>query len=175
MLDRALKFADARPEDAPKLAALGRDTFVETFGALYDPADLKQFLEETHDVSVWDRELEEPGMEVRFASSSGKFVAYCKIGEMKLPFEYGDAPVLELRQLYVRESSQGVGVGRILLNWAIDRARERGAEDFYLGVWESNDRAISVYESRGFEKVGGYKFRVGNTLDDEVIMRLSLR
>ena len=49
-----------------------------------------------------------------------------------------------------------------------------GAKNLFLGVWESNERAIALYESRGFEKVGGYKFKVGDTLDDEFIMRLRL-
>jgi ribosomal protein S18 acetylase RimI-like enzyme len=65
-------------------------------------------------------------------------------------------------------------VGRILLAWAIERSRQRGAKNLFIGVWESNERAIALYENRGFEKVGGYKFKVGDTLDDEFIMRLRL-
>ncbi len=67
-----------------------------------------------------------------------------------------------------------MGVGRILLTWAIERARRRGAKDLYLGVWQENKRAIALYLSRGFEKIGTYKFKVGHTLDDEFIMRLPL-
>ena len=55
-----------------------------------------------------------------------------------------------------------------------ERARQRGAKNLFLGVWESNERAIALYEGTGFEKVGGYKFKVGDTLDDEFIMRLRL-
>jgi ribosomal protein S18 acetylase RimI-like enzyme len=101
-------------------------------------------------------------------------VAYCKIGPVKLPIEVGPEPSLELHRVYVYQARQGVGVGRILLAWAIERARKRGAKNLFLGVWESNDRAIKMYESRGFEKVGAYKFKVGDTLDDEIIMRLKL-
>ena len=64
--------------------------------------------------------------------------------------------------------------GRILLAWAIERARQRGARNLFLGVWQSNERAIALYESRGFEKVGTYTFKVGDTMDDEFIMRLRL-
>jgi len=54
------------------------------------------------------------------------------------------------------------------------RARKRGARNLFLGVWQGNERAIKLYDTRGFQKVGTYKFRVGDTLDDEFIMRLRL-
>ncbi len=111
---------------------------------------------------------------MRVAFCGKRMVAYCKIGPCKLPIETGPGPALELHRVYVYQARQGVGVGRILLTWAIERARRRGAADLFLGVWQSNDRAIAVYESRGFENVGAYKFRVGDTLDDEHIMRLKL-
>jgi diamine N-acetyltransferase len=113
-------------------------------------------------------------VEVRIAFAGKRMAAYCKIGPCKLPFDVGPGPALELHRVYVFKARQGVGVGRILLVWAIERARQRGAKNLFLGVWQGNERAISLYESRGFEKVGTYQFKVGETLDDEFIMRLPL-
>jgi len=173
-VDRDLTFRDAELKDAAGLAEIGRETFVETFGDLYPPGDLRQFLDETYSVSKMEADLKDPDVEVRIAYSGRKMVAYCKIGPCKLPFDIGPDPALELHRVYVYQAGQGVGVGRILLAWAIERSRQRGAKNLFLGVWESNERAIALYESRGFEKVGGYKFKVGDTLDDEFIMRLRL-
>jgi diamine N-acetyltransferase len=174
LVDRALTFRDARENDAPDLSEIGRDTFIETFGHLYSASDLNRYLDETYAIDAMRADLRDPKVEVRIAFSGRRMVAYCKIGPCKLPFETGSEPALELHRVYVYQARQGVGVGRILLTWAIERARQRGAKQLLLGVWESNDRAIAVYESRGFEKVGAYKFRVGDTLDDEIIMRLKL-
>lgn len=174
MVDRALTFRDARENDAAELSDIGRDTFAETFGHLYPPNDLKQYLDETYALDAMRADLRDPQVEVRVAFSGRRMVAYCKIGPCKLPFDTGPEPALELHRVYVYQARQGVGVGRILLAWAIERARQRGAKQLLLGVWESNTRAIAVYESRGFEKVGTYKFRVGETQDDEIIMRLKL-
>ena len=41
----------------------------------------------------------------------------------------------------------------------------------WLGVWSGNDKAQAFYAKRGFAKVGEYRFRVGETLDHEFIMR----
>lgn len=173
-MDRDLTFRDAQLKDAAGLAEIGRETFAETFGDLYPPGDLRQFLDETYSVSKMEVDLNDPEVEVRIAMAGKKMAAYCKIGPCKLPIDIGPEPALELHRVYVYQARQGVGAGRILLAWAIERARQRGAKNLFLGVWESNERAIALYESRGFEKVGGYKFKVGDTLDDEFIMRLRL-
>jgi len=173
-VDRDLTFRDAELKDAAGLAEIGRETFVEMFGNLYPPGDLRQYLDDTYSVSRMESDLKDPDVEVRIAYSGRKMVAYCKIGPCKLPFDVGPEPALELHRVYVYQAGQGVGVGRILLAWAIERSRQRGAKNLFLGVWESNERAIALYENRGFEKVGGYKFKVGDTLDDEFIMRLRL-
>ena len=174
MLNRAVTFRDACPDDAARLSAIGRDTFVETFGHLYPPADLKGFLDSTFGEEKQLKEILDDQVDIRIASSGAKLIGYCKIGPTKLPIDHDPDNSLELHRLYVRGSTQGVGVGRILLTWAVEQARSRGVKDLYLGVWESNHRAISVYATRGFEPVGDYKFKVGSVEDDEVIMQLSL-
>lgn len=174
LLDRTLTFRDARENDAADLAEIGRDTFMETFGQLYPPTDLKRFLDDTYTLDTMRADLRDPQVEVRIAFAGRRLVAYCKIGPVKLPVDTAGRSALELHRVYVYQARQGVGVGRILLAWAMERARQRRAQDLYLGVWESNTRAIALYESRGFEQVGAYKFRVGDTLDDEIIMRLKL-
>ena len=170
MLDRAVTFRDAVPDDAARLSAIGRDTFTETFGSLYKPSDLKSFLDQSFSEEKQLAEILDDTVDIRLASAGGKLLGFCKIGPVKLPFEHDPDTSLELHRLYIRGSTQGVGVGRILLTWAIEQARSRGATKLYLGVWESNHKAIAVYASRGFEAVGDYKFKVGTAIDDEIIM-----
>lgn len=174
MVDRDMTFRDARASDAADLARIGRETFAETFGHLYPPADLKSYLDETYSLEAMNEDLANPDVEVRVAFTGKRITAYCKIGPTKLPIDTGSEPSLELHRVYVYEARQGIGVGRILLTWAIERARQRGAKNLFLGVWEGNERAISVYETRGFQKVGSYIFHVGESRDNEHIMRLRL-
>ena len=115
MLNRAVTFRDACPDDAARLSAIGRDTFVETFGALYPPSDLRLFLDQNYSEEKQLKEILHEDVDIRLASSGAKLLGYCKIGPVKLPIEHDPETSLELHRLYVRELTQGVGVGRILL------------------------------------------------------------
>ncbi|MDH5256016.1 MAG: hypothetical protein OEW72_08895, partial [Gammaproteobacteria bacterium] len=53
-------FRRATPGDAVALAGLARETFVETFGHLYRPADLAAFLEKSQSVAAYAPLLEDP-------------------------------------------------------------------------------------------------------------------
>ncbi len=74
---------------------------------------------------------------------------------------------LELRQLYVLRPWQGGGVAPTLMEWAIERARERGAPELYLSVFDHNHRAKRFYARYGFEDVGRCAFQVGEQTDED--------
>jgi ribosomal protein S18 acetylase RimI-like enzyme len=170
MTDIAYRTASA--EDAPRLAALGRRTFTETFGHLYRAEDLAAFLL-NHSEERWAEELSDPKMAVRVAESEGELVGYAKLGPPSLPFE-PTAASIELRQFYVLKPWHGTGVARELMRWVLAEAGSRGAQDLYLSVFTDNHRARRFYEGYGFEFVSTYAFMVGNHADEDHIMRLSL-
>ena len=171
MKNRALTFRDAAPNDAAPLSAAGRDTYIENFAAIYPASDLRTFLDANFSPDKQLAEIENPDVDIRLALAGTRILGFCMIGPVKLPVEHDPATSLELHRLYVRESTQGVGIGRILLTWAVEQARQRGAKQLFLGVWEANHKAIAVYANRGFEAVGDYKIKVGDSVDDELIMR----
>jgi ribosomal protein S18 acetylase RimI-like enzyme len=55
-----------------------------------------------------------------------------------------------LEELYVVPEQRRKGIGRSLLNTAIDTAREAGANHFELTTGETDTEARGLYESRGF-------------------------
>jgi GNAT superfamily N-acetyltransferase len=168
----SVTYRNATVRDAEALSELGTATFVATFGHLYQPNDLEIFLQ-NHDPELWTKELTDPAFAVRVAELDGKLVGYAKLGPPHLPFEpRGEAA--ELRQLYVVEEMKGQGIAQALIEWIIDRARERRAEHQYLSVFTENHRARRFYEKYGFEPEGTYAFMVGTHADEDIVMRLAL-
>jgi len=60
-----------------------------------------------------------------------------------------------LAELYVVPDRRGQGLGRALMEAAIELARERGADYMDLGTGEDDVAARALYESLGFDNRGG--------------------
>ena len=165
-------YRNATAADAELMSRLGPATFSETFGHLYSPENLAAFLL-NHKVENWMKELTDPRFTVRIAEQDGEAVGFAKVGPPGLPFEV-TAPTAELRQLYVLKPWQGTGVAQALMDWVVEEARRRGAEQVFLSVFIDNIRAQRFYARYGFEAVGTYAFMVGSHADEDIIMRAFL-
>ena len=162
-------YRDARDDDAAALRELFAQSFVETFGHLYPPADLQEFLDGNSELK-WQSSLADPEVAIRVAEMDGELAGFVELAPRKLPYESG-APALELRRLYLRRTAHGSGIADQLMNWALDEAAARGAKELVLSVYVDNHRARRFYERHGFKAVGKYDFMVGSHRDEDLILR----
>jgi GNAT superfamily N-acetyltransferase len=167
-----IDYRDAEAGDAATLAALFARSFTDTFGSLYDPADLTAFLA-GHTARHWAAQLADPAYAIRIGEADGTAAALIKLGPPSLPVER-TRPSIELRQLYVLSEHKGTGAAQAAMDWAIEAARTRGAQDLFLSVYVDNHRARRFYERYGFERVGSYHFMVGAHADEDDLMKLAL-
>jgi ribosomal protein S18 acetylase RimI-like enzyme len=155
-----------------RLQALMRETFTETFGHLYPPSDLANYLDGAYASDRLRSELADTWNFWRLVlDGSGAPIAYLECVPAHLPHpevrpeEHG-----EIERIYVLRSQQGKGLGRKLMTIAVDHLVERyGNTPQWLGVWSQNLRAQALYRSYGFDKVGEYQFAVGDTFDRDFI------
>jgi GNAT superfamily N-acetyltransferase len=162
---------DASVEDAATLDRIFDTVFRGTFGHLYRAEDLESFLSSFR-IGEWEAQLGDPAFALRIAEADGEPAGYAKLGPMKLPIDT-DRPAMLLDQFYVLQAHHGAGIARTLMDWVLEEARRRGAEELYLTVFIDNHRARRFYERYGFEPVGSYAFMVGSHADEDVIMRIS--
>lgn len=86
----------------------------------------------------------------------GFFVA--KIGEEIVGFiachseweDYREGPVCEIHEFAVKEQFQGKGIGKALLERAIEYAKSKNHRKITLWVGEKNEKAINLYKKVGF-------------------------
>lgn len=162
-------YRDATPADAEPLRQLFADTFVATFGHLYRPSDLDQFLADNSSAK-WQANLTDPDVAIHVAEVDGELAGFVELAPKKLPYETS-ARALELRRLYLRPTAHGQGIADVLMRWALAEASTRGAEELILSVYVDNHRARRFYERYGFETVGRYDFMVGTHADEDLILR----
>jgi ribosomal protein S18 acetylase RimI-like enzyme len=80
-----------------------------------------------------------------------------------------------VRSMYVAPECRGLGIGRRLLDAAIQRARDwAGVEQVILEVTADNEAAVRLYRAAGFEAVGRMPraLRLGGEYFDELVMIL---
>ena len=161
--------------DAPALAALGRQTFVDTFVAgfaiPYPADDLTAFLDASFSPEAIRTKLKEPGAAWWVAERDGALLAFANTGPNTLPHPDARASHAELRRLYVAKAAQGLGLGTKLLAVSLDWMEAHTDGPLWIGVWSGNRKAQKLYEAYGFEKAGEYQYPVGRWLDDEFILR----
>jgi diamine N-acetyltransferase len=167
----------ARRMDAAPLSRFARDSFVATFGHIYPLNDLETFIGATYSEEIQGYEITEATRRTWIAEAGASgIVGYIHIGPMSLPLRLPEGRRAgEIKRLYVSEVVKGRGVAHDLMRTALTWMKGDGVEDAYLGVWAENARARAFYAGYGFEIAGSYQFAVGNTLDDERILKLSLR
>ncbi len=175
----AIVFNVPGPDQAEALAALGRVTFISTFGHLYSAENLARFFTEAYVVETIARELADPSLRWLVAHDSdapGQPIGFCKLSVgTTLPGDFAGRSVMECKQLYLLDAYHGRGIADDLMQWAFAQAQLIGAHDLVLCVYSGNVRAQRFYQRHGFAKYMDYHFMVGDHRDEEYLMRCKLR
>jgi ribosomal-protein-alanine N-acetyltransferase len=109
--------------------------------------------------------VDNPGVFFRVATDGAGGLV---VGYVVAWFAGGDG---EVANVAVAPAARGRGIGGLLLDAAIAAAAENGAEALYLDVRESNARARSLYDSRGFVEVGRRRRYYRRPWEDAIILR----
>ncbi len=78
----------------------------------------------------------------------------------------------ELQKLYLDDSVKGRGLGRGLVAFIMDKAREKGYKHIYLETHTNLDIAIKLYRKMGFKEIPRPDFVVHSTMDTFMIADL---
>jgi ribosomal protein S18 acetylase RimI-like enzyme len=127
----------ATPGDAPQVARLLHD-FQEEYD---EPSPGAETLEERYEELIRNKE-----MIVLLVGDGPNGFAQLRFR----PWVYSAGLHSYLEELYVVPALRGNGLGRALLEAAMDIARGEGAEQMELGTSEDDVAARKLYESAGF-------------------------
>lgn len=147
-----------RVQDVTAVADLEAQSFTNPWSA----ESFRALLEGGY-AEVWVAEAEpsapSPGRDVRLAGYAVAWFA-------------GDSG--ELANLAVRPDLRGTGVGSVLLDHVLDRARSRGIREMFLEVRASNEAALRLYRSRGFRRLAIRSGYYPNPREDALVLGLNL-
>ena len=161
---------EATIDDCEAVAKLATQTFVDTFGHLYTDANRERHISEKFSPAYFVKSLES-GDTLLMLHDADTLVGYAKIGHLELPVQ---PPIpkgaQEIHRVYIDKVYHGRGLGKAMMRYILSLPRIAAASRVYLGVWEENLKAQSLYTQFGFEPVGRYLYQVGDQFDREIIM-----
>lgn len=157
------------PSEADLLADISRTTFAETFAPVNTLEDMAIFMEQQFTTEQLKAEMGKPDYLHLLASYNGAPAGYLFLKKHSHPLLQKSA-ALEISRIYCLQTFQGKGVGKALMEYALDYAKENELPTVWLGVWKENAKALAFYTSFGFRIFGETDFILGNDLQKDWLM-----
>jgi len=159
-------------EDAKMLSELGARTFYDTFAKDNTPENIETYVKRSFSPDIQFHELSVSENIFLIAELEELPIGYAQLILNSKEEAIPAIRPLEIRRIYATRELQGKGVGKELMQVAINEARQRGCDCIWLGVWEKNQRAIEFYKKWGFREVGTHIFSVGDEPQNDLVMAL---
>ena len=166
----------AVPQDAKLLTDLAYTTFWDAFAhhPKNAPDDLNHYMRQAFNQEQITAELGDEKNIFLIAEIEGETAGYSKIIIDNIePGINAEKPV-ELSRLYAHQKRIGQGVGQMLMDACVERAKAENCDVMWLGVWEYNPRAQRFYEKNGFSVVGSHVFLLGKDEQTDLLMQKEL-
>lgn len=158
--------------DAPTIAALSIQVFLDTYAADGVRPDLAREALREYAVEAFDARLREPQRRFLLAERGTALLGFAEVSLVDQPAPDGGVSGAELIRLYVQPAAQGLGLGRRLARAAEALAASAGLAALWLTAWDGNRRALAFYAREGYADVGvtSYSFE-GNCYGNRVLAR----
>jgi len=162
-------------EDLRELQKISVETFTETFKDQNSPEHLNAYLERAYNLDQLEQELANRSSQFFFVYLTQEVCGYLKVNTDEAQSEAMGADSLEVERIYVKKKFQKHGLGKQLLNKALEIARVQKKKKIWLGVWEENENAIAFYQKKGFVQTGAHSFYMGDDEQVDLIMSKTLQ
>lgn len=154
------------PEQVRVVADLGAVIWREHYTPIIGKDQVEYMLEHFQSEAAIQNQLDE-GMSYHLIYEQGEAAAY-------FAFEQRE-DVLFLSKIYVEGSRRGKGLGRLAMNFCLERAKALNCAHLDLTVNRHNAGSIAAYEKFGFVNMGEKIADIGQGyVMDDFWMRISL-
>jgi diamine N-acetyltransferase len=148
--------------DAPTISFLGRKTFTETFGHLFDYDELNNYLDDTFNISKLEHSLSKNQNIFGILHNSDKPIGYYKV---KIGSHYDNSvneDFAQLQKIYVLRDYLDLKLGNIMLDHIMHLKEIVDCKTIWLVVLSTNSRAVHFYLKQGFKKIDNYYHTIGS-------------
>ncbi|RIV23585.1 GNAT family N-acetyltransferase [Fibrisoma montanum] len=152
-VDTTLVFDLLSVADAPLLADVARRAYTDHYLHLWHDGGA-WYMERCFTPAVLQRELDNSNARFYLVRQQGQAVGFFKLN-LDQPLK-GQETVnaMELERIYLSKDVTGQGIGKAVLTFVVDYARQLGKELIWLKAMDTSHDAIAFYERMGFVVCG---------------------
>lgn len=161
-------------EDLQTLQQISVETFNDTFKHQNSPENMKTYLEKAFNFEQLEKELSNAFSEFYFIFLNEELAGYLKVNINDSQSEKTGDEALEIERIYIRNKFQRKGLGKYLIDKAMEVAMIQNKKMIWLGVWEKNEKAVDFYKKIGFVQTGAHSFHMGDEEQIDFIMTKTL-
>ena len=162
-------------KDIETLREIAKETFFETFCHMNTKENMDDYLKTSFSYENIKSEIENQDSIFFIVRYKSQVAGYMKVNLEKAQTEADHQNSLEVQRIYILKKYQRMGLGKLLIDKAIEIAKEKNLDYIWLGVWEIHTDAIKFYEKQGFKKFGSHTFVMGDEIQKDDLMKMILK
>ena len=147
--DTTLRFDLLSPADATLLADIARRAYADHYLHLWHDAGA-WYMERCFSPAVLQRELADPNARFYLVRQDRQAVGFFKLNVDQPLKGQETLNALELERIYLIDDVTGQGIGKAVLTFVVDYARQLNKEIIWLKAMDTSHDAIAFYEKMGF-------------------------
>lgn len=168
-----IQIKKANLEDLISIQTIGKQSFIETFTNNNTPENIEKYLQESFNTAQITLEINNPESLFYLAFWENEPIGFLKVNLGGAQTESLYKNTLEIQRIYVLKAFHGKKIGQLLLDKAIEIAKQHLVDYIWLGVWEENHKALHFYNKNGFVTFDKHIFVLGNDQQTDLIMKLN--
>lgn len=167
-------------KDLKDLQKIAKITFYDTFHAHNSEDNMNKYLEMSFSDDKLKNEILNPESifyllkENENNENNKNVIGYLKLNLGDAQTELKDHRGLEIERIYLLKEYHGKKLANLLMNKAIEVAKEKNKSFIWLGVEDKNLKAIKFYQKNGFNEFDKHIFKFGDEMQTDIMMKLIL-
>lgn len=158
-----LKIKKATIKDARLLSEISVASFLPAHGHSAPKEIIDSYISANFSEENFIKELSNPNFEYRLICYKDEVAGFSKVILNSENENITEKNVTKMERLYLLTTFYNLSLGKELMNFNINLAKENKQAGIWLYVWIENLKAIGFYKKMGFKNVGDYDFILSPT------------
>lgn len=169
-----ITYRNANSSDILKLSVLFKQVYIATYGINGVSDEFANFITDRFSVERLEKLVTNTPENIIVADYQNNLIGVAEVElDKECPVQKIVAP--ELSKLYILEWFCGKGVGQNLIQEAENLVIQKGLNQMWLWVLETNLRAINFYSKQGYKEIGKASFQMEVNKYENIVMLKTLK